>query len=185
MAYYHVDMEAQPAPGQLIYDAWATAWGPIAAVAGRNGLCRLVLPHYPLDQLLELLAWEHPGATRSSDRFEPLIELTRAYFNAKEADFSIIDCDLPPAGSFSGKVLGACREIPPGRTMSYSALAERIGQPSSARAVATALSKNKIPLVIPCHRVIYADGRAGGFSAEAGPQLKQRMISMESRRVSP
>jgi len=155
----------------------------MGAVATNRGISRIVLPHYQRDELAQLLAWEHPGATKLREPFEQLIELSRQYFNARPVDFGELACDLPPAGSFFGMVYRACREIPYGRTISYSGLAERIRRPDAARAVATAMSKNPIPLVVPCHRVIYADGRAGGFSAPAGIAQKTRMLELE-RRVS-
>jgi methylated-DNA-[protein]-cysteine S-methyltransferase len=165
----------------LFYGVWATAWGPMGAAGGAAGLRRVVLPHYMPDQLAELLAWEHPGAARDEKLFERLIQLTRDYFNGKAVDFGEVACDLPPAGSFAGMVLRACRTIPYGQTRSYSSLAEQIGRPDAARAVAAALGKNPIPLVVPCHRVTYADGRLGGFSAEGGVELKRRMLDLERR----
>ena len=164
---------------ELTYAVWATAWGPMGAVAGPAGLCRVVLPHYQLDQLADLLAWEHAGARRDETPFAMLIELSRQYFNGKAVDFGQVACDLPGEGTFSGKVLRACRAIAYGQTRSYHVLAELIGSAEAARAVATALSKNTIPLVIPCHRVTYAGGGAGGFSAEGGVELKKRMLALE------
>ena len=164
---------------QLCYDAWATAWGPIGAVSGPGGLRRLVLPHYQFSELLALLAWEHPDGLRDATPFQRLTELSRDYFNGREADFSEIECELPSEGSFSGKVLRACQAIPYGRTRSYGSLADQIGREDAARAVAAALSKNRIPLVIPCHRVTYSDGRPGGFSAPGGAALKRRMLDLE------
>ena len=165
----------------LWYDAWATAWGPVGAVAGPKGLKRFVLPGHQLDELLELLAWEHRGAARDAEPFGGLVQLSKDYFNGRRVDFGPVTCDLPGEGSFSGKVYRACRGVPYGETMSYSALAWQIGSQDAARAVATAMSKNQIALVVPCHRVIYADGRAGGFSAPGGPELKQRMLKLEGR----
>ncbi|MCK4600902.1 MAG: hypothetical protein KAU28_00450, partial [Phycisphaerae bacterium] len=95
----------------LFYEVWPAAWGPIGAVAGPAGLKRLVLPHYQFDDLLGLLAWEHPGSKRDSRPFERLIASTRDYFNGKKVDFGIIQCDLPAEGGFSGKVLRTCRAI--------------------------------------------------------------------------
>jgi len=163
------------------YAVWATPWGPMGAAAGPRGLRRVELPHYQPNDLAELLAWEHPGAIRDEKPFELLIRLSRDYFNGRKADFDEIPCDLPGEATFSGKVLRACRAIPYARTMSYSALACRIGRDDAARAVAAAMGKNPIPLVIPCHRVTYADGRPGGFSAAGGVQLKQRMLALEAR----
>ncbi len=164
-----------------VWSAWATAWGPVGAVAGERGVCRFILPHYTMRDLEQLLAWEHKGAVRDDSAFSDLTILSREYFNGKMVDFSGICCDLPAEGSFSGVVLRACREVPYGKTVGYLALAKQIGREDAARAVATALSKNHIPLVIPCHRVIYSGGGMGGFTAEGGVDLKKRMIDMERR----
>lgn len=163
------------------YAVWATAWGPMGGVMTAAGLRRIILPHYQADQLGDLLRWEFPGARRDEKPFEELIALCRDYFNAGRVDFSGVRCDLPSQRSFAGKVLRACAGIGYGQTRSYGSLAEQIGRPDAARAVAAALGKNLTPLVIPCHRVTYADGRAGGFSAEGGPELKKRLLALEQK----
>jgi len=163
---------------------WPTAWGPIGGVAGAGGLRRLVLPHYQADQLADLLAWEHPATVRDLGPFEHIIELTRAYFNARCVSFDDVACELPGEGTFGGKVLRACRTIRYGQTPSYGELARLIGQPDASRAVAGALGKNDIPLVIPCHRVTYAGGGLGGFSAPGGVEVKRRMLALEAGQSS-
>lgn len=163
------------------YAVWTTAWGPMGAAAGAKGIARIELPHYQPDDLEQLLAWQHPNAERGNAPFETLIELSRRYFDAERVDFSEVVCELPSPESFTGKVLRACREIPYGQTRGYSDLAKAIERPDAARAVAAAMGKNPLPLVVPCHRVTYADGRAGGFSAAGGVELKQRMLGLESR----
>ena len=163
----------------LYYSVWSTSWGAVGAVAGENGLTRVVLPHYIMEDLCELLAWEHKGTKRDDKQFKELTKLSRAYFSGKKTDFSSIVCDLPPETQFSGKVWRACGEIPYGKTMSYSQLALAIKSEDGARAVAGALSRNPIPLVIPCHRVTYADGTPGGFSAPGGVNLKAKMLTLE------
>ena len=168
----------------LTYALWATAWGPMGAVASAAGLRRIVLPHYQMNELAQLLAWEHPVAVRDDAHFERLIALTRQYYNARPTDFVEIACDLPAEGTFSGKVLRACRGIGYGQTRTYTSLAEQIGSPDSARAVGTALGKNPIPLVVPCHRVINAFGGMSGFSAPGGVDVKKRMLEMERRATS-
>jgi len=166
------------------YGIWPTAWGPMAAASRRDRIMHIVLPHYQLDELEQLMQWQHPRARRDDDEFGILIDLSRLYFNARRVDFGEVPCDMPPAGTFGGKVLRAARQIPYGQTLSYSQLALRIGRPQAARAVATALSRNPLPLVVPCHRVVYADGRLGGFAAPGGVEQKRRMLAME-RRVKP
>ena len=168
-------------PKANYYFAWATAWGPMGAAATDAGIVRIVLPHYPMKDLMDLLAWEHKGANHTDRPFTHLAELSRDYFNAKAVDFGHVVCDLPGESTFAGKVLRACRDIPWGKTSSYSQLALALKMPDATRAVATALGKNLIPLVIPCHRITYADGRCGGFSAPGGVRLKERMLELERR----
>lgn len=162
------------------YVTWPTAWGHMGAVANDKGLTRIILPsQYRPDDLAALVAWEHQKAVCDKGPFERLIELTRDYFNGKVTDFAEIACDIPAETAFTGKVYRACREIPYGQTRSYLDLSKAIGTLDSARAVATAMSKNRIPLVIPCHRVIYSSGKLGGFSAEGGEEVKKRMLKLE------
>ena len=170
---------ASAKPKDLYYAVWATSWGPVGAVASKNGLTRFALPHYTKQDLSELLAWDHKGAKLDEKPFEQAIELSRAYFNGEKTDFSELVCDLPPETQFSGKVWLACREIPYGKTMSYSQLAMAAKCEDGARAVAGAMSRNPIPLIVPCHRVTYADGTPGGFSAPGGVNLKAKMLTLE------
>jgi methylated-DNA-[protein]-cysteine S-methyltransferase len=153
----------------------------MGAVAGPSGLVRVVLPHYQTDELAQLLAWEHAGARRDAGPFEALVRLCQDYFSGRLADFARVPCDLPAEQSFAGMVLRACRQIAYGRTTTYGELAKQIGRPEAARAVAAALAKNPIPLVVPCHRVTYSDGGLGGFSAPGGVEVKRRMLALEAR----
>jgi methylated-DNA-[protein]-cysteine S-methyltransferase len=165
---------------QESYAVWPTAWGAIAALAKGQSITRVILPHYAPGDLDDLVRWEHPNAAKSESPFEAFIELSRAYFNGQKVDFGELDCALPGESSFGGMVLRACRELAHGQTVSYSHLARTIGREDAARAVATALGKNATPLIIPCHRVTYADGRPGGFSAAGGVDLKMRLLALES-----
>jgi methylated-DNA-[protein]-cysteine S-methyltransferase len=165
----------------LFYSVFPSAAGPMGAVAKGDDLIRVVLPHYQRDELLAILAFEHTGAQQDAQHatLSTLAERSQAYFNGQAASFDDLPCKLPGEKVFGGMVLRACREIPYGQTVSYSHLARTIGRDDAARAVAAALGKNAIPLVIPCHRVTYADGRLGGFPAEGGTDLKRRMLSLE------
>ncbi len=171
----------------MVYAVWTTAAGPIGAVrsAARlsspksGGLVRIVLPHYGAADLADLLAFEYPGSVEKPDEFADLAELSRVYFNGQAVGFDDVACDLPSAKTFTGRVLRACRTIPYGQTRSYSWLANAVGKPTGARAVAAALGRNPLPLVIPCHRVIYANESLGGFSAAGGVELKRRMLVIE------
>ena len=84
---------------------------------------------------------------------------------------------------FHRRVYEAARAIPPGNTLSYGDIAKRVGAPGAARAVGQALGRNPFPIVVPCHRVLAAGGKIGGFSAQGGVATKRRMLAIEGARV--
>ena len=80
---------------------------------------------------------------------------------------------------FENKVWNEIIKIPFGKTITYKQIAENIGRPNSARAVANACGKNPHPIKIPCHRVIRSDGKLGGYSAPGGTAAKRRLLKEE------
>jgi methylated-DNA-[protein]-cysteine S-methyltransferase len=80
---------------------------------------------------------------------------------------------------FQRRVYGVARTIPPGSTLSYGEIAERLGDRLLAREVGEALGRNPFPIIVPCHRVMAAGGKMGGFSAPGGVRTKLRMLSIE------
>lgn len=94
-------------------------------------------------------------------------------------DLSRIRLDMDGLSGFQRRVYEAARCIPAGATISYGELAERLGQPGAARAVGQALGQNPFPVVVPCHRVLAAGGRIGGFSAAGGPYTKRQILVIE------
>jgi len=95
-------------------------------------------------------------------------------------------CDLPlemdGVPPFHRKVYAITRAIPPGEVLTYGEVARRIGEPGAARAVGQALGRNPFAPVVPCHRVLAAQGRSGGFSAEGGALTKLKMLEIEQAR---
>lgn len=91
-----------------------------------------------------------------------------------------IEVDLSGLADFQSKVVRQCRKIPYGSTVSYAELASRAGSPSAARAVGNVMAQNKVPLIIPCHRVICSTGKLGGFSAPGGIKIKSQLLDLES-----
>jgi len=83
--------------------------------------------------------------------------------------------------SFQKKVWEEARKIRPGSVTSYSCIAKALGKPHGSRAVGQALRRNKLLILVPCHRVIASDGRLGGFSAAGGLDVKERLLSIEKR----
>lgn len=101
----------------------------------------------------------------------------RMYFRGRKISFEDVPVSFAGYSSFTAKVLKACRRIGYGQKICYEDLARRIGQPGAFRAVGTALGKNRVPILIPCHRVISKDGSIGGYSS--GRQWKKILLGME------
>ena len=105
----------------------------------------------------------------------PVIAQLDEYFAGRRRTF---DLELEPRGTeFQRRVWGELRRIPWGETISYGELARRIGQPSASRAVGAANGRNPIPIVIPCHRVIGANGDLTGFGG--GLPIKRKLLALE------
>lgn len=102
----------------------------------------------------------------------------RAYLSGLRLRFDI-KVDLSSLTQFQRQVLQATQEIQPGEVVTYSEIAKRIGNPKSVRAVGQALGRNPIPIVIPCHRVIAADGSLGGYSGGGGLETKAKLLKLE------
>jgi methylated-DNA-[protein]-cysteine S-methyltransferase len=95
------------------------------------------------------------------------------------ADLRNVVLDLEDVPAFDRDVYAVARAIAPGRTLTYGEIAARIGEPDAAREVGQALGRNRIPIIVPCHRVVAAGGRAGGFSATGGVDTKLRLLEIE------
>jgi methylated-DNA-[protein]-cysteine S-methyltransferase len=96
---------------------------------------------------------------------------------AVDLGFVVVDPTGVPA--FDRRVYDVARRIAPGATRTYGEVAAELGVPSGAQAVGAALGRNRVPIVIPCHRVLAAGGRTGGFSAPGGVATKLRLLAME------
>ena len=92
--------------------------------------------------------------------------------------------DMARVPAFERRVYEVARGIPPGATLTYGEIAVRLGAPGEARAVGEALGQNPFPIVVPCHRVLAAGGKVGGFSANGGIATKLRLLSIEGARTS-
>ena len=108
-------------------------------------------------------------------------ELER-YFHGEEIDFSTLQLDIRACGSFHKAVYAATRSVRWGGVATYGEIARVIGSPGAARAVGHALSRNPIAVIIPCHRILAAGGKIGGFSAHGGAEAKTRLLEIEGAR---
>ena len=146
--------------------------GPILGHISEKGLNSLVLPTPRLRRDYALEAPPDRALARALSR-----ALGR-YFAGKPEDFSDVRLDLSEARPFQRQVWLTAREIPWGQTCSYGELAERMGRSrGAARAVGQALGANPVPIVVPCHRILAADGSLGGFGA--GLEWKRELLRVE------
>ncbi len=162
------------------YVIFRTRWGYFGLAGCNRGLLRSCLPggrEVVKSRLLQGL-----GACRSEKAvFKEVRELVSAYFEGACVDFGQVGVVLDGFSRFGRQVLGTCRDVRYGGTISYGELAERIGRAGAARAVGGALARNPLPLIIPCHRVTCANGKIGGFSAAGGARVKKKMLDFERK----
>lgn len=152
------------------------------ALAGRNGrLTHSTLPKPTRGEALEALgAGVRQASVEDEAAFGGLPEILRAYFRGEKADFSSVPLDVDDRGRFHAAVLLAAQRIPPGTLVSYGELARMAGSPGAARAVGNAMARNTMPIVVPCHRVVAAGGKLGGFSS--GLEWKRELLELEGVR---
>lgn len=151
--------------------------GPIGLAATPRGVCevrfgagpRWARDAYPGEELTHVFPHAFPGG-------KALV----AYLNGLPADLAAVPLD-PGGTPFQRAVWAAARAIPPGATRTYAEVAAAVGRPGAARAVGQALGANPVPLLVPCHRVVAADGGLGGFTG--GALLKARLLALEGVRV--
>src|SRR5262245_5687963 len=125
---------------------------------------------------LHMEPYEAPSGQRGDAALRPFRDQLRAYFAGELRTF---DLPLATGGTeFQRKVWAALRAIPFGTTISYAELARRVGRPGAARAVGSANGRNPVGIVVPCHRVIAADGTLGGYGG--GLDRKEWLIQHEA-----
>jgi len=166
------------------YHVFQTDLGWMAAAGQGGRLSRVVTSLGPRADLLAEIGRRLPEAGAGADPV--LRDAARQITEYARGDRTAFDLplDWDRMTAFTRQVLEACAAIPLGQVLTYGALASAIGRPRAARAVGGAMSRNPIPIVIPCHRVVAGHGRLGGFSAAAGLDLKRRLLALEGIAVS-
>lgn len=135
-------------------------------------------------ELVEQPAVSKSGRRGRSDtrRAEAWAAQLEAYFKGQRRGWNVWEIDMVGLGfsPFQTAVYSALLSVPPGSTVSYARLAEMAGHPGAARAVGTAMARNPLPVIIPCHRVVRGDGALGQYGS-GGPLWKQRLLDLEGR----
>jgi methylated-DNA-[protein]-cysteine S-methyltransferase len=169
--------------------AFALFDSPIGACAiawSEKGVRALQLPEADEAATRRRLKRRFPEAEEAAPTPEvrDAIAAINALLNGEAADLSAIVLDLDGVPDFERRVYDVARTIPPGETLTYGAIAGRLGDPRAAREVGAALGRNPVAIIVPCHRVLGADGKIGGFSANGGVATKLKMLSIEKARTS-
>jgi len=166
------------------YTIFKTKWGYFGLAGMEGGILRSCLPMARREDVKYRLLKDLGGAKFDSGVFKGLQGRISLYFGGDCVNFGRdIPIVLGGFRPFARRVLRDCRNVRYGKTISYGGLAKKAGRPGAARAVGNILARNPLPLIIPCHRVICADGRFGGFSAAGGVNYKKRMLELEKKWV--
>jgi methylated-DNA-[protein]-cysteine S-methyltransferase len=171
--------------GSIGYAVFDTAIGACAIVWSARGVCGFHLPHVDSSRGRARVSQRHAGAREAEPppSVQQAIDGVVALLQGEPVDLTGVPLDLSGVPDFHRRVYEVARSIPPGRTLSYGEVAERLGDPQLARSVGQALGANPIAVIVPCHRVLAAGGRAGGFSAPGGIDTKRRLLEIERARV--
>jgi methylated-DNA-[protein]-cysteine S-methyltransferase len=170
------------------YHVFETAMGFCAIAWSDVGIARFQLPTKSADATDRLMRRRAFGAEPGAppEDIATVVEAAKRYFGGEAIDFSGIPLDLAGQDAFFAQIYDALRRIGWGRTTTYGALAKEVGAGRErARDVGEVMAKNPMPLIIPCHRVLAAGGKIGGFSAPGGSQTKARMLELEGVRLGP
>lgn len=177
-------------PGHTFVD---TSLGAIGIAWSERGLTRLQLPGSDTAETERRLTAPRngfapaecvPSARIALEALLPpaMLELAkslRRYALGDEVDFDAVPVDLPGIGDFRRAIYREARKLRFGETITYGQLAERAGHPGKARETGQAMGSNRVPIVVPCHRVLAAGGAIGGFSAPGGARTKLRLLQLE------
>jgi O-6-methylguanine DNA methyltransferase len=179
------------ASGAEWYDAEMTAYGftLFDTAIGRcgiawsdQGLVGVQLPEASEMETRERMLHRFPAAaeTATPAKVQDAIDRIVALLHGEPSDLSVIVLDMEGVAPFHRRVYEVARTIPPGKTLAYGDVAARLRISGAARAVGQALGRNPFPIVVPCHRVLAAGGKIGGFSAHGGTATKRRMLAIEA-----
>ena len=171
--------------GSPAFTIFATAIGDCAIAWNAAGLVGVWLPEASPTRLRLRVARRHPDATEAQPQGDSAVAIAAiaALLRGERTELRAIRIDDTKLDAFDRRVYAAARTIPPGRVVTYAALAERVGGEASARAVGRSLGCNPFPLVVPCHRIVAASGELGGFSAPGGAATKRRLLTIEDARL--
>jgi methylated-DNA-[protein]-cysteine S-methyltransferase len=160
-----------------------TAIGHCGIVWTSRGIAGFNLPEGSEEKTHARLTKRFPEAkeAKPSQEIQKIIDDVIALIAGEKIDFTYVTLDHAPLPEFSKRVYEIVRTIPIGQTLTYGDVAKRLGDVALSREVGQAMGKNPTPVIMPCHRVVAASGKTGGFSAPGGVDTKMKLLSIERR----
>ena len=163
------------------YALFTTPLGTCAIAWAERGIVRTFLPEPSAEAVRARLVRRLPDASEAEppDDVRRVIAQITALLTGESVDLTWVTLDEEAVPELHRRVYAAARTIPPGSTLTYGDVARRLGDATLARQVGEALGRNPFPIVVPCHRVLAAGGRTGGFSARGGTETKMQLLRIE------
>jgi methylated-DNA-[protein]-cysteine S-methyltransferase len=170
----------------MYFSLFETEIGTGGIAWGDHGVLGIQLPEQDARNVRTRLRRRFAGAAESEPTPEitPAIQDMNALLQGEPTDLGYVELDMRRVPEFDRQVYAIARGVPAGETISYGEIATRLGDRRLARDVGQALAHNPFPIVVPCHRVLAAGGKLGGFSARGGVATKQRLLEIERASVS-
>jgi methylated-DNA-[protein]-cysteine S-methyltransferase len=171
------------AHGFTLFD---TAIGRCGVAWSERGIAAVQLPETSDDRTRSRLLRRCPGACEAQpppqarQAIDGIVALLQGAANEAADVVNRVPLDMDGIPEFDRRVYAVARTIPPGATLTYGEIAARLDALGAAREVGQALGRNPFPIIVPCHRVVAAGGKTGGFSANGGVRTKLRLLAMEN-----
>lgn len=165
----------------LEFTLFDTPIGRCGIVWGEHGIVGLQLPEGDDARARRRLRRRFADATEAAPSAavqRAIVQIT-ALLSGEPMDLSEVALDMDRVGAFEKQVYDIARKIRPGETLTYGEIAAKLGDKALARDVGQAMGMNPFPIVVPCHRVVAAGGKLGGFSARGGVNTKIRILAIE------
>ena len=168
------------------FAVFETVLGPCGIAWSGDAIVGTQLPERDKDATRRRMQTRFPGAREAAppETVLPAVEAIGALLRGEARDVSALPLDMASVPDLDRRVYEIARGIPAGTTLSYGDIAARLGDKTLSRAVGQALGKNPFAPIVPCHRVLSADGKMHGFSASGGVAMKLRMLRTEGYRAN-
>lgn len=165
----------------LGFACFETALGTCGIAWGEAGIVGSQLPEGDSESTRRRMQRRFPSVPEIEPppEVQPALRLVQAMLRGEPADVGAVRLDMAGVPAFHQRVYEASLKLQPGQTTTYGEMARQLGEPGAARAVGQALGHNPFAPIVPCHRILAAGGRSGGFSAHGGAATKLRMLAIE------